>query len=213
MKRSMLAVMAAGAMIAPLATPAQARSLSADAAVTAHKVAKCIYARRPADVAAALGTTAAGDYQRYHAILSRSPQCRDIGVESAMIDGATVVVPADILRGMLAEEALAGSRFRSLQPVQSGADYKRPWFAATGRPAAVDEMAVCTAEQNPAGVRVLIEAQPESSGELEAIQGLSATLGACLPQGATLSANRQSLRAALADALYQRAIAPAMAAK
>jgi hypothetical protein len=214
MKRVMLAVMAAGAMIAPAATPAYAVTLSAAAAVTGHKVAKCIYARRPADVVAALGTTGAAEYQRYYATLSRSPQCREIGIESAEVDGAAVIVPADILRGMLAEQALAGAtRFRGLQPVQGAASYQRPWFAATGRDATVDEMAVCTVEQNPSAVRMLIDAKPEGNAELEAIRGLSATLGACLPQGATLAANRQSLRAALADALYQRAIAPALASK
>lgn len=214
MKRSMLAVMAAGAMIAPAATPAHAATLSADAALTGHKVAKCLYTKRRADVVAALGASNEADYQRYYVALSRSPQCRDIGIESAEVEGAAVVVPADILRGMLAEQALANSaKVRALQPVAGEASYQRPWFAATGRNATVDEMAVCTVDQNPAGVRELIDAKPEGDAELGAVRALSATLGACLPQGATLSANRQSLRAALADALYQRASASAMAAK
>jgi len=214
MTRAIFAIVAAGVMIAPAAAPVRAATIDAAAALTGHKVAKCLYDRRRTDVVAALGTSTAADFDRYYSTLSRSPQCRDIAIESAEIEGAGVVVPADILRGMLAEQALAGNcTYRGLKPAQAAAGYQRPWFAATGRNPAVDEMAVCTAEQNPSAVRILIDAKPEGGAELEAMRDLSATLSACLPQGATLSANRQSLRAALADALYQRATASALASK
>jgi len=213
MRRALLAVLAAGATIASVAAPARAATLSSDAAVTGHKVAKCLYVRRTADVTAALGPRSAAEFDRYYSALNRGPRCRDIGVKSDEVEGAAVIVPGDILRGMLAEQALGATRFRTLQPVQGGTDFERPWFAATGRDRSVDEMAVCTVERDPAGVRMLIDAAPEGGAELEAVRALSATLGACLPQGATLSANRQSLRAALADALYQRATAPALASK
>jgi len=107
---------------------------------------------------------------------------------------------------MLAEAALEKtSADEALQPLAPQPSYEREWFMLTGRDRVVDEMAVCVADQTPAGVRALLATKPEGPEELAAVQALSATLGPCLPTGATLKANRQSLRAALAEALYHRA--------
>jgi hypothetical protein len=214
MKRSLLAVLAAGAtLVASAATPAFAEVSQTDLAKAGHKLAQCLYSKRRADVVASLATDSAAEFDRYYRLFSRSQQCGDVGISNADVEGMSFTVPADVLRGMLAEVALGDQKkLYTLQPVQ-GASYQRGWFAATGRNAAVDEMAVCTADQNPDGVRSLIATAPQSDDEKGAVQSLSPTLGSCLPQGATLNANRQALRAALADALYQRATAPALASK
>ncbi|MFD2499116.1 hypothetical protein ACFSTI_10125 [Rhizorhabdus histidinilytica] len=119
-----------------------------------------------------------------------------------------------MLRGMMAEAVLEKTtKDEALQPLPAatGGAYQRDWFAITGRDRTVDEMAVCTAEQNPAGIRDLLATRPESAEELAAVKAVGATLGPCLPQGATLKANRQSLRAALAEALFHRSTEPVVA--
>lgn len=215
MTRKQLAIMIAGAVLLPTAAQADfSRSTTADLTRTGHKVAQCLYAKRKADVVAALGTSVAGEAQRYHNNLRRSSACAGVTVNTSAVEGVAVDIPQDVMRGMLAEAALANIwKLDALQPLPAQPSYQRDWFGATGRDRAADEMAVCAAEQNPAGIRTLIATTPESGEELSAVQALGATLGPCLPQGATLKANRQSLRAALAEALYHRATTPALASK
>ncbi|KKC27688.1 hypothetical protein [Sphingomonas sp. SRS2] len=215
MTRNLLAIMLAGTLLAPAVAQASSpRSTTADAIRTSHKVAQCLYDKRKSDVMAALGTSADAEAQRYHNNLSRAAACRRITLSNARIEGVAVETPRDIMRGMLAEAALANIwKLDALQPQPAQPSYQRDWFGATSRDRAVDEMAVCAAEQNPGGIRTLIATSPESGDELSAVQALSPTLSPCLPQGATLKANRQSLRAALAEALYHRATTSALASK
>jgi len=213
MKQSLIAIMLAGATLAPLGA-AHAVSSGPEFTRAGHRLAQCLYTKRKADVIGALGATSADEGRRFDILLRKSTACQNVTVSTAHVEGATVNAPADILRGMLAEAALRQmGRMPALGPIPDSASYQRSWFAATGRDATVDEMAVCTAEVNPAAVRDLLRTMPDSAEELEAAQSLSPTLGPCLPQGATLKANRQSLRAALAEALYHRANAPSVAAK
>jgi hypothetical protein len=86
--------------------------------------------------------------------------------------------------------------------------YQRPWFAVTGRHLSVDEMGACIADVNPAGIGALIRTVPTTPGEGQAFAALSPDMGRCLRAGTKLQANRQSLRAALAEALFQRLNAP-----
>lgn len=213
MTRSLFAIMLAGAMLAPAAV-AQAATSGPEFTRAGHQLAQCLYDRRKADVVALLGAVSAEQARHYGAMLRNGTACRDVTVNTREIEGGSVVAPDDVFRGMLAEAALQkAGRLPTLEPVTAPAAYQRGWFAATTRNPAVDEMAVCTVEVNPAAVRELLRTPPETTEELAAVQSLSATLGPCLPQGATLKANRQSLRAALAEAFYHRAHAPAVAGK
>jgi hypothetical protein len=74
----------------------------------------------------------------------------------------------------------------------------------TQRDPIVDEMATCTADVNPMGTLALLQTEAYSDAEMAAVQTLAPDIGRCLRAGATLKANRQAMRAALAEALYQR---------
>lgn len=69
-------------------------------------------------------------------------------------------------------------------------------------------MAACVADTNPAAVIGLIGSEPFSGGEDAAFGNLMPVLGQCLVAGTKLDAKREPLRAALAEALYQRATNP-----
>jgi hypothetical protein len=123
------------------------------------------------------------------------------------------VLSQDMLRGGLAEQALRArsTEIAALQPLPlQQKRYIRAWFGATGRHPAVDEMAVCMADTDPAGIVALIETSQGSGDENDAIAALSPNLTKCLGAGTRLDASRQALRAALADALYQRLSNPQM---
>lgn len=126
--------------------------------------------------------------------------------------GTSSFVPRDaalsigIMRGDLAELALmreAGPLALQPLPAKTG-NYVRPWFAATGRPTAVDEMAVCMADTHPADIAGLVRTGLGSWEERAWMSNLPARLTQCLTTGVRLDADWRSLRAALADALYQR---------
>jgi hypothetical protein len=126
---------------------------------------------------------------------------------------AEASLPMDMLRGKLAEHALlnAASQVAALQPLPlQQKRYIRPWFAATGRNAAIDEMGACMADIDPASIVALIRTEPASSSEDSAIGAMSPALTKCLSAGIRLEATRAALRAALADALYERLNNPAM---
>lgn len=187
-----------------------------DALRTAHRLAECLYFKRGSDVIGALTALSPADQKRHQRALSQSVECRNATlVDSPRLEGVAIQAPADVLRGMMAEAVLEQTgKDELLQPLPAAAEaaYQRDWFAITGRDRTVDEMAVCTAEQNPAAIRDLLATKPESPEELAAVKAAGATLGPCLPQGATLKANRQSLRAALAEALFHRSVEPPLAA-
>lgn len=65
----------------------------------------------------------------------------------------------------------------------------------------------CMAAAEPMKVDALIRTQMESRAENAAIGALQPAMGPCLWNGQTIAFSRESLRAALADALYRKAIA------
>lgn len=138
--------------------------------------------------------------------------CADELPADSMLDDQLSRFSKGLMRGMIAEAALRGSSSASaLQPLpleQKG--YVRPWFAATGRDPSVDEMATCIADTDPAGIAALIATAPNSESESRALSDIQPWLGKCLSANTTLHADRTALRAALADALYQRVRDPAL---
>lgn len=190
------------------------RELTAEeAARTAHRMAQCLYDRRRSDVMAYLTSLSEEERGRLDRKMLNSIECRDrLIFQSPMIEGISVQTATEVMRGMLAEAALSKlPNDNALQPLPAQPGYARDWFAATGRDPSVDEMAVCVADQNPAAINALLATKPESPEELTALRAIGPSMGPCLRQGATLKANRQGLRAALAEALFHRATAPALA--
>ena len=127
--------------------------------------------------------------------------------DSGFVEGRVIDAPFDVMRGLLAEELVKRdpakvAQLPMLQPLHE--IYMRPWYVVTNRDPIVDEMATCVAEVNPSGTLVLLQTEAYTDAEMAQVRTLSPDIGRCLRAGATLRANRQAMRAALAEALYQR---------
>jgi hypothetical protein len=185
----------------------------ASAATLAQGYAACLMQSHPTQVRELLQASTAQAASRPYQSLADDPRCfsRVFGTQQFSPEDASVSM--DMLRGRLAEQALRAdeSRVAALQalPLQQKR-YIRPWFAATGRHPAVDEMGTCMADTDPAGIVSLIQTSPGTADESSAIAALSPALTKCLSAGTRLDASREALRAALADALYQRLNNPSL---
>lgn len=181
-----------------------------EAALTAHQFATCIVSRQENDVhlfLTAEGQTSAKARKR----ISGAGDCLSINrPRNDLVEGMRVSFPPDVFRGMLAEQLLKKSMAEAgqLQPLPLQRVYQRAWFASTGRNPVVDEMGACIADVNPAGILTLLRSDPYSEAERTTFATLTPTMAQCLRVGAELQANRQALRAALAEGLYQRIHAP-----
>ena len=184
-----------------------------DQAVGAKRMALCVYNRKGTLSRQTLLAPTKEAQDAAMAKLMGEVQCFGAEFSNDLVEERRVSFPSPIMRGMLAEAALDRSRAEAdaLQPLPLQQVYQRNWFTITGRHISVDEMGACIADTNPAGISALIRTEPASEEENTAFGGLMDNLGKCLRAGTKLQANRQSLRAALADALYQRLHAPAAA--
>jgi hypothetical protein len=187
-----------------------AASAQSDAAM---RYATCLVQIRPDEVRALLQATNADAANRPYHALADDNRCfsRVFGDQQFSPNDASFSM--DVLRGRLAEEELLNesAQVSALQPLPlKQKRYIRPWFAATGRHPAVDEMAACMADTDPAGIEALIRTEPGNPDENAAIAAMAPNLGRCLGAGTRLDASRQALRAALADALYQRVSNPSL---
>jgi hypothetical protein len=178
----------------------------------AQRYVACLAEMRPAQVRQLLqASTAAAANLPYHA-LADDNRCfaRVYGNKEFRPDD---VLSQDMLRGKLAEQALRAqeAQVAALQPLPlQQKRYLRNWFGATGRHPAVDEMAVCMADTDPAGIMALVKTDVDSADESVGISAMSPNLTRCLGAGTRLDASRHALRAALADALYQRLSNPSL---
>lgn len=205
MKRLFVAL-AVGLVTTAVASPAAAKT-------PAENYAACLMQSRSAEVSALLHAQTAQAASRPYSRLADDDRCFNQVFGSGQFRPQDAAVSLDMLRGRLAEQALAAqsAQVAALQPLPlQQKRYIRPWFAATGRNSAVDEMGACMADTDPAGVAALIQTGPGSADENSAIANLSPALTKCLSAGTRLDANRMALRAALADALYQRLTNPAL---
>jgi len=180
------------------------------AARQGHAAAKCVVNKRRQTAERMLSSTDADVVKRSYKDLWAGDLTCYSGFEdndSGFVEGRVISAPFDVMRGMLAEELVKRDPGRIavlpvLQPLHQ--IYSRPWYAVTDRDPIVDEMATCVADVNPAGTLALFQTDAYSDAEMAVVRTLSADFGRCLRAGARLTANRQSLRAALAEALYQR---------
>jgi len=193
-----------------LATPAVAAS-----APPAQRYVACVAQRHPATVRALLQASDRATADRPYRTLTGDERCLTIVFDDQNYRPQDVVFPIDVLRGKLAEQSLLASAVQaaalSALPLEQKR-YIRPWFAATGRDPSVDEMAACIADTDPRNVLYLVSTAPDSFEENQAVAALQPSLGKCLSAGTRLQAGRPALRAALAEALYQRMINPALSA-
>lgn len=116
-------------------------------------------------------------------------------------------IPDGIYRGMLAEELLGLDRrtIAALEPEKLQNLYVNPFSDVSGRDPEVDNMAMCYAEVHPQELATLLGATAGTDEETKAFGTIASQLEPCLRRGFKLTANRQTLRAALAEALYHRA--------
>jgi len=180
---------------------------------TAQRYATCLVESHPDQVRALLQATSADAADRPYRSLADDDRCFSRVFGNQQFSPADASVSMDMLRGRLAEQELLreSAQVAALQalPLQQKR-YIRPWFAATGRHPAVDEMAACMADTDPAGIMAIVRTTPGFADENAALAALSPALTKCLSAGTRLDASRQALRAALADALYQRLSNPAL---
>jgi hypothetical protein len=173
-----------------------------------HTFTRCMAEKRGASVRRLLEVENADALQQTMAVLSREVQCNIGGPD--MITGYSLNAPLDVQRGMYAEALLARMRHPlGLPALARVAVYHSGWNAVSGRSATVDEMAVCVADTNPGGVEALLATDANSREELAVFGALSASFGPCLVANTQLNATRVGVRAALAEALYHRVMAPA----
>ena len=198
---------AAFAAAASFAAPASA------APDNLQRYVSCLAESRPTQVRQLLlASSAASANLSYHA-LADDNRCFVRVFPSGEFRPQDVAFSQDLLRGRLAEQALlaqsdAVGRLQPL-PLQQKR-YLRSWFVTTGRNPAVDEMGACMADTDPVAIVTLIKTDPGSSDEAATFGTMSASLTKCLSAGTRLDAGRQALRAALADALYQRLNNPSL---
>jgi hypothetical protein len=199
-----LFVLVAVGAIPFLASPAAAASAPIS---PAQRYVACLSQRHPATVRELLQAPTRAAADRPYYALRDDPRCFSVVFDNQEYRPEEVMVPIDVLRGKLAEQSLIASAAQAVTlsalPLEQKR-YVRPWFAATGRDPSVDEMGACIADTDPANVMYLVGTAPESDGENQAVAALSPALSQCLSAGTRLQASRPALRAALAEALYQR---------
>jgi hypothetical protein len=201
MKLSVLIAVGATAL---LASPALAASASI---APAQRYVACVAQKHPAEVRQLLQAPDRAAADRPYRSLSDDQRCFAVVFDKQDYRPEDVMFPIDMLRGKLAEQALLASAANVAAlpalPLEQKR-YIRPWFAATGRNPSVDEMGACIADTDPANVLYLVRTSPASDEENQAVAALSPALSKCLSAGTRLQASRPALRAALAEALYQR---------
>lgn len=214
-------LLAAAAQIAPGEAPTGSRlanrpllgsRLTAkDQAVGAKAMADCLYDQNERIARTALLASSKESADKAVEVLSGTVRCERMRLGNDFVAVREFKYSSEVLRGMLAERALAKSspEMAALPALPLQKVYSRPWFAVTGRHLTVDEMGAGIADINPAGIGALIRTVPTTPDEGQAFAALSPDMGKCLRAGTKLQANRQSLRAALAEALFQRLNAPA----
>lgn len=187
-------------------------ALAQNSAVTQRYLA-CLAQQQSGEVRVLLSTSDADVARRAYEHLANSNRCFNESVGNHQFTPDELGFSIGMLRGRLAEQALIAEapKVEGLQllPLQQKR-YIRPWFAATGRNPAVDEMGACMADTDSGGIMDLLRTQPGSSQESSAIGALTPALAKCLSAGTRLDADPKGLRAALADALYQRLKNPSL---
>jgi len=181
-----------------------------ESALGAQEMARCLVNKQNNIVRQYLGSLDKTESDRLDRKMDGEHECFNMAEGNDLVEGRVVTFPRDIFRGMLAEWMIKSDdrTFTVLPALPRQLTYSRVWYDLTGRDVSVDEMATCVSETAPAETLALLRTVPYSDAEGAAFGGLGPSLGACLRAGVKVTGNRQSLRAALADGLYQRIANP-----
>lgn len=172
----------------------------------------CMFRSHRATALRLLNASSVADSDRAAARLKDERTCFAGLPANSALDELLSNYSKGLIRGMIAEAALRSSASASTLPARplQQKRYLRPWFVTTGRDVAVDEMSTCVADADPHGILALIATEPNSFRESYTLGDLQPWLAKCLSAGSRVEADRIALRAALADALYQRLRNPAL---
>ena len=182
---------------------ASGSAVTNDAAISSYVT--CAAGSRDAQMRTLLDTKAEEDYRAAALSVNDVGKCAtsDAAVTAPLL--AAFGSERGKFRGMVAEALLKRSTTaRTLPALPQVSSYTAGWFALSGRPRAVDEMAMCVAATNPGGIITLLGTKPGSPWQRQALTALTPSLGACLAKGYQLDTKPAGLRAALAEALYHR---------
>lgn len=181
------------------------------AAQAAHELAGCVVDKRESVAHELLASRDLENLKKLGSRISGDVECFGTLPRNHLVEGIRVAYPHDIMRGHLAEQLIKRNRIAAsqLQPLPLQRVYSRSWFPFTGRHTSLDEMAACVADTNPAAIMALLGTEPFSNEENAAFGRLVPAMGPCLVAGTKLSGKREPLRAALAEAIYQRLLNPA----
>lgn len=195
------------------AVPAQPAGAAGKRGDAPQRVASCLYERYQARAERLLNSASASAAETAYVSLLDEPLCvaEEFGTREFTPDDTLGSI--HLMRGMLAEQAIKASKAQAQAlpalAVRQGS-YVRPWSAASGRNPAVNEMGACVADTNPDGVLALLETAPSTGDEAAAMQDLDGSIKRCLSANLKLAVSTRMVRAALADALYQRMRNPAL---
>lgn len=181
-----------------------------ESALGAQELARCLVNKQNSVVRQFLASLDAAESKRLDSKMDGEHQCFSMAEGNDLVEGRVVMYPHDIFRGMLAEWMIKKDErvFVALPALPRQLTYSRNWYAVTNRDVSIDEMATCVSESAPGETLALLKTMPYSDAEGVAFAAVVPHMGACLRAGVKLTGNRQSLRAALADALYQRVANP-----
>lgn len=195
----------AGAALKPIdprvPTWQQSHLQEGDSAVMAlYILAVCARNHRKDSVEALLRSkpNSAEETEAIEALLPKGPDSCLMRTSKLRIHNRTV------LRGAVAEAVYNGISMKPLtgDPLPAAADEA---VAAGDRIGAGRLVARCAVRRAPLLAHAVVRFNPGSSGELGALRNLTPVLADCLPAGAILGVSRLSIRALLAEELYQAA--------
>lgn len=209
------AALAALAFAAPASAQQEAAQSPSEAAA---RYAACLVAQRPS-IADIYLAASPGSPERAYAFNVLAP------VEDAACarfatapDGQRLEIPETILSGYIAEARYL-IRFPSAPPPLIASSPPAPTsdeeiaarLAEAADPAAEFPRIFgdCVVRLRAPDVDRLVRTQPGSAEEQTVLGALQTSLGQCLWSGQTLEFSRETLRAALADALYRRGLVSA----
>lgn len=187
-----------------------------EASVEGMRFGQCLanFSPREADawLATAPGTSASNAAQE--ALIPRESHCVQFGAIG--IGGSQLMFSPRILRGHVARGrylALHGDgpppSIANAAPATIPVEVynARVTSAADTQAEVIRIFGDCVAAAEPMKVDELTRAEMDTDEESAAIGALGPVMGPCLWNGQTIQFSRESLRAALADALYRKAIA------
>lgn len=177
-----------------------------------YRIAECSANLYEPAVRAVLAARDADSLDKAKRPLHELRRCDFVYEVDANAEVFTMALDLPTMRGLYAEAMLRNKKADDgLQPLPLVQNYNRDWFAITGRPTALDDMATCVAAIDPAGIQSIFKTKYGSEDEKLAVAALVPDYGQCLQTGFELRSDSKTIRQALAEALYHRAFDPPVA--